>query len=102
MVTELYMGPNGDGNGGVAEKFKKYSYGKFGIRYFQAAVVKPGCSTAITRGCSWWAIASGTTGPAVLSTVHVPHLRGSTRAAKCVSLGGYSTTAREESVAAVC
>ncbi|GIL49962.1 hypothetical protein Vafri_6156 [Volvox africanus] len=58
-VTKLYMGPNRDGNGGVAEKFKQCSYGKFNIRYFQAAVVKPACSTAVTSGCSWWAISSG-------------------------------------------
>ncbi|GIL49957.1 hypothetical protein Vafri_6156 [Volvox africanus] len=58
-VTRLYMGPNRDGNGGVAEKFKQCSYGKFNIRYFQAAVVKPACSIAITSGCSWWAISSG-------------------------------------------
>ncbi|GIL49955.1 hypothetical protein Vafri_6156 [Volvox africanus] len=58
-VTKLYMGPNRDGNGGVAEKFKQCSYGKFNIRYFHAAVVQPACSTAITSGCSWWAISSG-------------------------------------------
>ncbi|GLI63048.1 hypothetical protein VaNZ11_005763 [Volvox africanus] len=57
-VTRLYMGPNRDGNGGVAEKFNECSYGKFNISYFQAAVVKPACSTAVTSGCSWWAISS--------------------------------------------
>ncbi|GLI61392.1 hypothetical protein VaNZ11_003762, partial [Volvox africanus] len=57
-VTQLYMGPNGDGNGGVAEKFKQCSYGKFNISYFQVAVIKPVCSTAVTGGCSWWAISS--------------------------------------------
>ncbi|GIL42386.1 hypothetical protein Vafri_362 [Volvox africanus] len=58
-VTQLYMGPNRDGNGGIAEKFKQCSYGKFNISYLQAAVVQPNCSTAVTSGCSWWAISSG-------------------------------------------
>ncbi|GIL73925.1 hypothetical protein Vretimale_5124 [Volvox reticuliferus] len=58
-VTKLYMGPNRDGNGGVADKFSRCSYGKFNISYFQAAVVTPACSIAITSGCSWWAISSG-------------------------------------------
>ncbi|GIL73950.1 hypothetical protein Vretifemale_3946, partial [Volvox reticuliferus] len=58
-VTKLYMGPNRDGNGGVADKFSRCSYGKLNISYFQAAVVTPACSTAVTSGCSWWAISSG-------------------------------------------
>ncbi|GLI61719.1 hypothetical protein VaNZ11_004200 [Volvox africanus] len=58
-VTKLYMGPNRDGNGGIADKFKQCSYGNFNISYFQAAVIKPACSTAVTSGCSWWAISSG-------------------------------------------
>ncbi|GIL73954.1 hypothetical protein Vretimale_5108 [Volvox reticuliferus] len=58
-VTKLYMGPNRDGNGGIADKFRRCSYGKFNISYFQAAVVKPACSTPVTSGCSWWAISSG-------------------------------------------
>ncbi|GIL56019.1 hypothetical protein Vafri_11493 [Volvox africanus] len=58
-VTTLYMGPNRDGNGGVAEKFKQCSYGKVNMSYVQAAIVKPACSTAVTSGCSWWAISSG-------------------------------------------
>ncbi|EFJ50633.1 metalloproteinase, extracellular matrix glycoprotein VMP8 [Volvox carteri f. nagariensis] len=61
-TRSLFLGPNGDGTGGIAQKYTQCSYGKFNLNATEFRVVtvpQTTCSTAITATCSWWAI-SGT------------------------------------------
>ncbi|GLC57213.1 hypothetical protein PLESTB_001199900 [Pleodorina starrii] len=60
-ATKLYLGPNRDGQGGVAKQFELCSYGKLTLSAngFRAAKIAPVCSTAVTASCSWWAISAG-------------------------------------------
>ncbi|GIL89219.1 hypothetical protein Vretimale_18587 [Volvox reticuliferus] len=59
-VRSIYLGPNQDGNGGVAQKYAQCSYGKFTInaKTFRAMLLQPKCTTPITASCSPWAIAA--------------------------------------------
>lgn len=58
-VRRLYLGPNEDGNAGLAMRYKQCSYGSFLLNTtaFMAAVVKPACSISVTNACSWWSLA---------------------------------------------
>ncbi|EFJ48380.1 metalloproteinase, extracellular matrix glycoprotein VMP25, partial [Volvox carteri f. nagariensis] len=76
-IRTLYLGPNGDGKGGLAEKYTQCSYGKFNldITAFRAVRVTHQCSTPITTSCADWAMstkADGATkaliGPAAFSS----------------------------------
>ncbi|EFJ50783.1 metalloproteinase, extracellular matrix glycoprotein VMP11, partial [Volvox carteri f. nagariensis] len=60
-TRSLFLGPNGDGTGGIAQKYTQCSYGKFNLNTtaFRAVTVpQTSCSTAITATCSWWAISN--------------------------------------------
>ncbi|GLI60271.1 hypothetical protein VaNZ11_002361 [Volvox africanus] len=57
-VRSLYLGPNQDGEGGVAQKYEQCSNGQFVIdsEAFRAIRVPHKCSTPITSSCSYWAV----------------------------------------------
>ncbi|EFJ48372.1 metalloproteinase, extracellular matrix glycoprotein VMP24, partial [Volvox carteri f. nagariensis] len=59
-IRTLYLGPNGDGKGGLAEKYTQCSYGKFNLNItaFRAVRVTHQCSTPITTSCGSWAISA--------------------------------------------
>ncbi|GIM11522.1 hypothetical protein Vretimale_14998, partial [Volvox reticuliferus] len=71
-VRSLFLGPNGDGLGGIAQRYNQYSYGRLNLNTtaFQALVVPQSCSTAVTSSCSWWTISNGadTTAKGMLGT----------------------------------
>ncbi|EFJ40266.1 hypothetical protein VOLCADRAFT_69765 [Volvox carteri f. nagariensis] len=56
----IYLGPNQDGKGGIAEKYTQCSYGRFGLNVtaFRAVRVPHMCSTSITSQCAYYAIQS--------------------------------------------
>ncbi|GLI60272.1 hypothetical protein VaNZ11_002363 [Volvox africanus] len=58
-VRSIYLGPNQDGKGGVAQKYAQCSYGKFTINVatFQAMLLQPRCTTPVTASCAPWAMA---------------------------------------------
>lgn len=60
-VRQLFLGPNEDGNGGVAMRYQQCSYGNMllSTTAFMAAVITPACSISVTSACSWWAISQG-------------------------------------------
>ncbi|GIL87283.1 hypothetical protein Vretimale_1768 [Volvox reticuliferus] len=57
-VRTIYLGPNLDGNGGVAQKYRQCSYGKFNFNFttFRVVRVPHMCSSSITNSCAYWAI----------------------------------------------
>ncbi|EFJ48366.1 metalloproteinase, extracellular matrix glycoprotein VMP21, partial [Volvox carteri f. nagariensis] len=57
-IRTIYLGPNGDGKGGLAEKYTQCSYGKFNLNItaFRAVRVTHQCSTPITTTCAAWAM----------------------------------------------
>ncbi|EFJ48367.1 metalloproteinase, extracellular matrix glycoprotein VMP22 [Volvox carteri f. nagariensis] len=59
-IRTLYLGPNGDGNGGLADKYTQCSYGRFGLNItaFRVVRVRHQCSTPITTTCAAWAISA--------------------------------------------
>ncbi|GIL59429.1 hypothetical protein Vafri_14100 [Volvox africanus] len=59
-VRSIYLGPNRDGNGGIAQKYAHCSYGKFTINVatFKALLLQPRCTTPVTASCAPWAIAA--------------------------------------------
>lgn len=61
-ARSIFLGPNGDGSGGLAQKYTQCSYGAFNLNAsaFRAQVITPtSCSTSITASCSWWSISNG-------------------------------------------
>ncbi|GLC52338.1 hypothetical protein PLESTB_000618100 [Pleodorina starrii] len=61
VIRSTFLGPNGDGAGGVAQKYTQCSYGRFNINAtaFQVVTVPQNCTSAVTASCSWWAISNG-------------------------------------------
>ncbi|GIL52065.1 hypothetical protein Vafri_8007 [Volvox africanus] len=59
-AANIWLGPNGDGLGGVAQKFTQCSFGKLNLNAtaFRAITVKRNCSTGIVQACSWWLISN--------------------------------------------
>ncbi|EFJ43600.1 LOW QUALITY PROTEIN: metalloproteinase, extracellular matrix glycoprotein VMP29, partial [Volvox carteri f. nagariensis] len=59
-IRTLYLGPNGDGKGGLAEKYTQCSYGKFNLNItaFRAVRVTHQCSPPITTSCAAWAMST--------------------------------------------
>ncbi|EFJ45612.1 metalloproteinase, extracellular matrix glycoprotein VMP26 [Volvox carteri f. nagariensis] len=57
-VRTLYLGPGHDGNGGLAQKYRDCSYGKFtlNITAFRAVRVPHLCSVMVSSSCAAWAI----------------------------------------------
>lgn len=58
-VRSLFLGADGDGSSGLAQKYTQCSYGKFSLdaAAFQAVVVKSNCTLPFDA-CSWWKISS--------------------------------------------
>ncbi|GIL52149.1 hypothetical protein Vafri_8007 [Volvox africanus] len=59
-AVNIWLGPNGDGLGGVAQKFTQCSHGMLNLNVtsFRAITVRAQCSAAITDKCSWFSIGS--------------------------------------------
>ncbi|GIL59374.1 hypothetical protein Vafri_14249 [Volvox africanus] len=57
-VRNIYLGPALDGNGGMAQKYRQCSYGKFNfnVTTFRVVRVPHMCSSSITSSCAYWAI----------------------------------------------
>jgi hypothetical protein len=60
-TRSIFLGPDGDGSGGVAQRYTQCSYGAFNINAsaLQVITVPQRCSTSVTASCSWWAISNG-------------------------------------------
>ncbi len=65
-VRALYLGPNQDGKGGIAQKYSQCSYGKFMLdpKAFRALVVPLACSAPLTSNCEWYAMSVAATAAA--------------------------------------
>ncbi|GLC52339.1 hypothetical protein PLESTB_000618400 [Pleodorina starrii] len=60
-IRSIFLGPTGNGAGGVAQKYTQCSYGKFNINAtaFRVVTVPQNCSTTVTASCASWAISNG-------------------------------------------
>ncbi|EFJ45677.1 metalloproteinase, extracellular matrix glycoprotein VMP27 [Volvox carteri f. nagariensis] len=61
----IFLGPDGDGSGGVAQKYTQCSYGKFSLNVtaFRVVTVKKSCTATTVSYCSWWTMSlDGDTG----------------------------------------
>ncbi|EFJ46908.1 metalloproteinase, extracellular matrix glycoprotein VMP6 [Volvox carteri f. nagariensis] len=54
-VRSIFLGPNGDGSGGVAEKYRQCSHGKLTMNTtaFTVITVKAACSDGVVQSCSY-------------------------------------------------
>ncbi|EFJ50634.1 metalloproteinase, extracellular matrix glycoprotein VMP9 [Volvox carteri f. nagariensis] len=59
-VRSLFLGPNGDGTGGIAQKYAQCSYGKFNLspQGFRVLTVRQNYSNAVAAKCNWWEISN--------------------------------------------
>ncbi|GLI64398.1 hypothetical protein VaNZ11_007664, partial [Volvox africanus] len=66
-LTKLYLGPNRDGNGGIAQKYYQCSYGSFTLKPSATRVITitAPCDSAILSTCSWWGLSEGADAAAI-------------------------------------
>ncbi|EFJ42791.1 metalloproteinase, extracellular matrix glycoprotein VMP14, partial [Volvox carteri f. nagariensis] len=65
----VFLGPKGDGSGGIAEKYTQCSHGKFNLNTtaFKVITVRSNCTDAIVKKCAYWTMGSdGETGARLL------------------------------------
>ncbi|GIM06088.1 hypothetical protein Vretimale_10503 [Volvox reticuliferus] len=55
-VRRVWLGPDDDGRGGMAQMFTQCSYGKFNLNItaFRAITVRGSCTTGAIEQCSWY------------------------------------------------
>ncbi|EFJ42792.1 metalloproteinase, extracellular matrix glycoprotein VMP13 [Volvox carteri f. nagariensis] len=58
-IRTIFLGNNGDGSGGVAQKYTQCSHGKFNLNTtaFKVITVRSNCTDAVSKSCSYWRIA---------------------------------------------
>ncbi|EFJ42849.1 hypothetical protein VOLCADRAFT_97008 [Volvox carteri f. nagariensis] len=54
-LRSIFLGPNGDGSGGAAEKYRQCSYGKLNLNTtaFKVITVNADCADGVLQTCSW-------------------------------------------------
>ncbi|EFJ42852.1 hypothetical protein VOLCADRAFT_42097, partial [Volvox carteri f. nagariensis] len=54
-LRSIFLGPNGDGSGGIAEKYRQCSYGKLKLNTtaFKVINVKADCTDGVVQSCNW-------------------------------------------------